>query len=88
MTSYESMFPKTQVCFLCFLPLSSLEEVGHVLPLSHAGVCGVWGWTGGMPRALHLTAVAPNPMRHGPTLKAPSILGMPIKVERLLPKKD
>lgn len=55
------MFPKTQVCFLCFLPLSSLEEVGHVLPLSHAGVCGVWGWTGGMPRALHLTAVATEP---------------------------
>ena len=85
MTSHESVFPKTQVCFL---PLSSLEEVGHVLPLSHVGMCGVWGWTGGMPRALHLTAVAPNPMRHGPTLKAPSTPGMPIKVERLLPKKD
>lgn len=43
---------------------------------------------GGMPRALHLTEVTPNPVEHVPILKGPSIPGMPIRVERLLPEQN
>lgn len=65
MTSYESVFPKTQVCFLCFLSLSSQEGVGHMLPLSHAGV---WGCVGVDRRhaqspALHSGGTKPHETR-------------------------